>query len=304
MNTLNRKRYFLKTNLKEIKINKYGLRRLLKNKLVLELSFLGKRFLYFPIYWSAGIDFYSSLPFNAYQYQFNFFKRKFNNIKYCKLVEVFKKLNKLMKYKYRVFLGRHKNYSPQRVNLIWSYIYMYNKFFSTFYIDLYYLFQILKKKRQRMFYHLILTFNKNKLFVNLQNFKKKNYLFLSSGLFIKFFEKKKSFKKNKTIKLLMAKYIRKLFLISRIKNTILVVKKTPVFLLEIINLLNSPIAHKFVDPVEHRIIEEEDNDFLWIKFMYFIFLENKDFSLNKGKKKGRIKRKVLRKLIFENKVID
>lgn len=140
--------------------------------------------------------------------------------------------------------------------------------------------------------------------MNLQNFNRKNYLFLSTGLFIKFFEKKKSFKKNKTIKMLMAKYMRKLFLISHIKNTSLIIKKTPVFLIEIINLLNSPIAHKFIDPVDNKIIEEDENDSLLIKFSYFIFLQSIDFSLNKGKKRGRIKRKILRKIVFENKITD
>jgi len=74
--------------------------------------------------------------------------------------------------------------------------------------------------------------------------------------------------------------------------------------MEILNFLNSPIAHKFIDPIENKIIEESNDNFLWIKFIYFIFLENKDFSNNKKPQKGRIKRKILRKVTFENRVID
>lgn len=102
----------------------------------------------------------------------------------------------------------------------------------------------------------------------------------------------------------MAKYIRKIFLISNIKNTILVIKRNPTFLMEIINFFNSPISHKFIDPINNRIVEENDNNFIWIKFLYFIFFENKNFSKNKMPQKGRIKRKILRKVVFENKIID
>jgi hypothetical protein len=102
----------------------------------------------------------------------------------------------------------------------------------------------------------------------------------------------------------MAKYIRKLFLISKIKNIILVVKKIPLFINEILNFLNSPIAHKFLNPVDNKIIEESETNFIQIKFLYFLFLNNKNFSKNKTLKKGRIKRKILRKVIFENKIVD
>jgi hypothetical protein len=160
------------------------------------------------------------------------------------------------------------------------------------------------KKKNRLIYSLILSFKKNKLYVNLQNLNKKNYLSLSAGLFIKFFEKKKSLKKNKTIKLLMAKYVRKLFLVSKIKNVILMIRRIPVFINEIINFFNMPIAHKFLNPIDGKNIEENENNFTQIKFLYFLFLENKNFSKNKIAQKGRIKRKILRKVVFENKLVD
>jgi hypothetical protein len=127
---------------------------------------------------------------------------------------------------------------------------------------------------------------------------------VSSGLFIKFFEKRKSIKKNKNIKLLMIKYLRKLFIISKINNLILIIKKIPLFINEMINFLNTPIAHKFVNPIDNKIIDESLNRKISIRFLYFIFMENKNFSKNKTPSKGRIKRKILRKVTFENKIID
>jgi hypothetical protein len=157
-----------------------------------------------------------------------------------------------------------------------------------------------------MFYYLIFSFFKNKLSINLQNYKKKNYTAISPGLFIKFFEKKKSLKKSKTIKFLMAKYIRKLFIISKITNIILIIKNTPSNLVEILKLINTPIIHKFIDPIEHKEIDESNLKirYFWAKFFFFIFSKNVSFSKNKERKRGRIKRKILRKLVLENRLVD
>jgi len=85
---------------------------------------------------------------------------------------------------------------------------------------------------------------------------------------------------------------------------ILIVKKIPACLPEIVKFLNQPIAHKFIDPLEHRIIDENEENTKRIKFFYFIFLHNRSFVKNKIRQSGRIKRKIRRKLILENSVID
>lgn len=190
------------------------------------------------------------------------------------------------------------------VSLLSGLVYTYHGFFIATYIDFFHFSKNLKTREKRMRYYLILSFSKNKLFANLKNIKKKNYFSISSGLFIKFFEKKKSFKKNKTVKLLIAKFIRKIFLISKINNMFLIVKHTPTLLLEILNFLNTPIAHKFTDPVTEVTIDESINEPIFFKFFYFVFKESKDFSLNKKPQRGRVKRKVLRKIVMENRIVD
>lgn len=222
-------------------------------------------------------------------------------MKYHVIISIIKEFNEwARKKKPRLF----KRLNKTRRFKIQSFLYLYNYFFFSSYIELYSLTKFLKTKYQRVRYHLILTFAKNKFFINLQNYKKKSYLAISTGLFIRFFKKKKSFKKNKIIKLLMIRYIRKVFIISRMKSILLIIKKTPTLLLELINFINLIIPYKFVNPVTKQIIEETNEKSFQIKFLYFIFLENKNFSKNKEKKKGRIKRKILRKLTFENKIID
>jgi hypothetical protein len=189
------------------------------------------------------------------------------------------------------------------VNSLTNFISIYNFFLDSIYLDIFYFNKFLKNKN-RSFFFLILSFKKKKLYINLQNNNKRNYLSISTGLFIKFFEKRKSIKKNKAIKLLMVKYLRKLFIISKINTLVLIIKKTPLFINELINFLNTPIAHKYVNPIDQKIIDESINKYLSIRFFYFIFTENKNFSKNKMPAKGRIKRKILRKITFENKIID
>lgn len=263
--------------------------------------FLKRKYVYRPTYWKINAGFYPTVSYNAYQGQFWWIKRKLINIKYHKLLAAVKEEATKFRSRRRILFN---STIRRRYCLLRDFLYLYNYFFSAIFVDLFYLLKSLQTRRQRVRYFLILSFTKNKLFVNLQNIYKKNYFFLSCGLFIRFFKKKKSFKKNKTVKLLIAKYVRKIYLICRIKNSTLVVRKNPLLLLEIINFFNAPIAHKFIDPVENRVIEETDRDYAWIKFLRFIFIENKDFSNNRKPQKGRIKRKILRKLVFENKIID
>lgn len=193
-----------------------------------------------------------------------------------------------------------------RLSELSNFFNIYYFFFFNNFIGFYFLKKHKKIKNELFFYYLIPTFyNNGKMSINLQNSKKKNYFFLSSGFFIKFFEKKKSFKKNKMIKYYIAKYVRKLLLILGIKKLILIVNKKPLMLLNMLNLINTPIIHKFINPLSNNLIEEPS--FYKIppfQFLYFIFRNPLSYSFNKLPLKGRIKRKILRKIIMKNKITD
>lgn len=143
-----------------------------------------------------------------------------------------------------------------------------------------------------------------RLYINLQNHRKRNFLFLSNGFFVKYFEKKKSIKKNKSIKILLTRYIRKLYLLVKFKYTIFFIKSLPTYLSELMNVLNTPIIHKFATPFSDKIFEDSLLHKNIFNINYFIFLKNVDFSRNKVRKRGRIKRKITRKLVLENSIID
>ena len=294
--------FFLIRYITKKKISKYylmnkKLNKKINNKLNFkENNFLKKKYFFFNSSFRKNLQINQINYYNIYISNFNFIKKNFNHIKYEKLLNLVK-LKKLNQNINKIILSKINN------NVLTNFILIYNFFLNSIYLDIFYFNKFLKNKN-RIFFFLILSFKKKKLYINLQNNNKKNYLSISTGLFIKFFEKRKSIKKNKAIKLLMVKYLRKLFIISKINNLILVIKKTPLFINELINFLNTPIAHKYINPIDQKIIDESLNKYSSIRFSYFIFTENKNFSKNKMPSKGRIKRKILRKITFENKIID
>nr|QCU82608.1 hypothetical protein [Pseudourostyla cristata] len=148
------------------------------------------------------------------------------------------KFSHLMSIKY-LFLRYFKFYQNINIlqNINWILFYQHNRF----------------KHIKHPIYKFILNFKpNNRLFLNLQyndeydkdleELETKNLTFVSPGMFLKYFEKKKSLKRTKMIKLLTIKYFKKLFLTLKIKQIFLILKKNPIFFFDIVYLLKQPMA--------------------------------------------------------------
>jgi len=163
-------------------------------------------------------------------------------------------------------------------------------------------------KKDLALYKLYLTFTANRLFINLYNRDglTRNYLSLSVGLFLKFFKNKKSFKKNKLIKILLIKYLRKLLIVSEIKDIFLYVKKTPVFFTELLKTLTTPVICPFIHPQTGKMYDDIklNSNVLFPNIKYLIFSKTKAYGYMKGPKKGRLKRKITRRIIRMNRMPD
>jgi hypothetical protein len=154
---------------------------------------------------------------------------------------------------------------------------------------------------------LTFSFKQNTFLISLTSFKRTLYFFLSTGLFLKFFKRNKAFKKNKLVKFLMIKTLRKFLILSLIKNLILVIRGLPVNLNTLISLLNSPLLRLFYDPTQvdkKTQIQETEFKKKILNYIYIIFLEAKSYVKFKVKKRGRVKRKIRRKLTLLNNLID
>ena len=162
----------------------------------------------------------------------------------------------------------------------------------------------LGKRKHKPLYKIYFTFHLTRLYINLWDTKNRNYVSLSAGLFLKFFQGKRSLKKNKIFRLLLVRFFRKILIVSGIKNVSLYLKKTPRDTTELFNVLNQPLPAPFFDPVQQKKVIETWQNHHTLDVRYLYFLRAISFTNMKVKKKGRLKRKIARKIIKKNKIMD
>jgi len=102
----------------------------------------------------------------------------------------------------------------------------------------------------------------------------------------------------------MIKFLRKILLILRLKNIIVLSRGVPVHFSLLLATLFRPLAHPFVDPLTGTTVDETQGSKGIINMSALFFLTSKPFGTQKTKKKGRVKRKIRRKLVRSNSIID
>ena len=150
---------------------------------------------------------------------------------------------------------------------------------------------------------LALNFSRDKFFPTLRTLLGESYFFLSLGILSKFLLKNKAFTKSKTVFILLASFLRKVLLFSSLKNMYLFVNKTPLYFKEIMSTINDPVVSIYKNPFSNNLVNEKEvpNPFT---FPIIIFTNNKPYGFLKTKQKGRLKRKISRRLVMINRVLD
>jgi hypothetical protein len=158
-------------------------------------------------------------------------------------------------------------------------------------------------------FKLLFNFKKHYLYITLLDNKNNIMFSIHTGLFLKFFNYKKSLKKSKSLKIILIRYLRKLLLLSKINNFTLYIQQTSDQLNKLLQILQKPINHPFTDPLTGQVINEEvefdkNKKKQFFNFLYIVFLKNKPYGIMKTKKTGRLKRKIRRLIIKANRIID
>lgn len=146
------------------------------------------------------------------------------------------------------------------------------------------------------------SFKRNKFFPTLLSLTGHTYTTLSLGTFFNFFLKPKSFKKSKQLYILLISFLRKLIIYSNITSIVLRVKFIPRFFPELINLFTNKSLTTYQNPFSQLIINEKPNQTPQITNI--VFTNTKPYGIFKKRKKGVVKRKVLRKVYKNNNIID
>ena len=181
---------------------------------------------------------------------------------------------------------------------------LYNLYLKHFFftqIPLKYSFNLVKNMTQN--YLLMLNFKRKRFFPLIKSKKNEVFISLSMGLFSPFFKKGKYFLKSKLVYITTALFLRKVLLFSDFKEMYLLINKIPKYFSEILNTINEPTINLYKNPFTNLIVNEQNlnNNFV---FPYIFFTNNKPYGLLKVKQKGRLKRKIEKKIITMNRMLD
>ena len=161
-----------------------------------------------------------------------------------------------------------------------------------------------RKTHSYNIYNIFLSYKKNRFFPYFYKEKDKNTIFNNSlGILSKRFSLKKSFLKSKNSYLFSASYIRRMLIYISATKLNLNIVKTPKYLKEILKTITTDSNVIYNHPFRKNIVNEK-KDSLDIKFLYVNFINNKALGPVKRKKKGRLKRKISKKVILYNSVLD
>lgn len=161
-----------------------------------------------------------------------------------------------------------------------------------------------KAQKRVVRHHLRFRFNRQRLMLTLADEPTRStHMFISPGLFLKYFQRKKSLKKNKSMKFLMVRFMRKVLLVLRIKNVVINSRGVPVHLNSLLSVLFRPFSHHFEDPLTSTVINETEGQ-RNINVSAIMFTSPRPFGFQKTRKMGRVKRKIRRRITRLGNVID
>ena len=178
-------------------------------------------------------------------------------------------------------------------------------------LDLY--IRLHKSQKKEVRHNLRFRFNGRRLHIIFEDYKSRSvHFFTTPGLFLKYFQGKKSLKKNKAMKHLMSRFLRKILLILKLERIGIVTRGIPVHFDTMLNALFKPLSHPFPDPLTGSVINESASQSPSsirkkkkdLSIAILTMLSPKPYSYQKTKKQGRVKRKIRRKLVRLNNVID
>ena len=168
----------------------------------------------------------------------------------------------------------------------------------------YWLSNLIKNNKNNIYNILLLNFKRFRFFPSLLINTGETYTNASLGIFSKAFMKNKAFLKNKINFILLAKLLRKILIHTNYQNFVLLIKKVPKYFTEILyNIYNTSVTF-YKHPFLNSIVDEKRQETVLLKTSYIYFLNNKAHTVLKKRKKGRLKRKITRKLIKLNLISD
>lgn len=149
----------------------------------------------------------------------------------------------------------------------------------------------------RPFYFIRWSSRSNKPILSLQDRHNKTLLHLYSGIFIKFYEKRKSLRKSKLVTITMFNYFRTVLMFSHYRQFMVVLKGRTPFVQELFLVLSQKPKTLLANltPEELDLLREQVGR--PFSFCYLLYFHNQPYCFFKTRSRGRIKRKIRRRLV-------
>ena len=152
---------------------------------------------------------------------------------------------------------------------------------------------------------LVLNFKRVKFFPYMYS-KSDNILFTGSlGIISNRVGKGKCLKTKKMCYLGLSKLLRRVILHSNFASYNLVIRRTPKYLYELLNTLYSQSINVYTSPISKTYYNESsyrDNNIIRPALLYYRKVTN--YYFRKSGPKGRLKRKITKRLMSSNRVMD
>ena len=127
----------------------------------------------------------------------------------------------------------------------------------------------------------------------------------SLGILSKFTNKGKSFIRKKPSFLLVSSFIRRMLLFTQLPHIHLYINRTPLYFQEVFSSIFTPSKSIYRHPFLPKITVDESYDNVrQFNFDFVSFTNTRPYGYVKGKRKGRLKRKITKRVLSMNRVID
>ena len=154
-------------------------------------------------------------------------------------------------------------------------------------------------------YTLNLNFKRNRFFPQFKDTSFKKTIFNNSlGIISKYFSRRKSYLRGKSSYLLSAAYLRRMLTSLNVNYLHLEITKIPKYLKDIVRIITVNTNVLYKNPFSPRDIVNEKTNPIELRFKYVFFFNNKPYSVVKIKKRGRLKRKISKKVTLLNNILD
>ena len=107
-----------------------------------------------------------------------------------------------------------------------------------------------------------------------------------------------------SLRVVLVRFLRKLLLTLRLRSLTMCIRGVPLQLDLLLATLFRPLAHTITDPFSGTVVEETGASRSYFNFSSILFRRSKPFGTQKQKKRGRVKRKIRRKIIQSGSVVD